>query len=182
MPTSDIGAVPSIMHEIVRLNPEGVIELGVGFGKYGALCREFLDAAHGRIKPDTWAHYLSGVEAFSDYRNPLWSMYDEVLHQDFTKTYTDTEGWPLVLMIDSLEHVEKPLAHEILSTLLQNNAHVIISVPLGLCPQGTVFGNPFETHRSTWLHEDEFAKYNPTVLYKGICLSLSMKGAYVNNK
>ncbi len=44
MPVSVYNHVPAVLEEVQRLNPHTVMELGVGFGKWGVLVREVLDA------------------------------------------------------------------------------------------------------------------------------------------
>lgn len=168
MPTSDFANIPAIIAEVERICPKRMIELGIGAGKYGALCREALDGAKGRVYPTLWQHGIYGVEAFHAYVNPCWECYSAVLRQDFTEKYKQYSGYDLVMMIDSLEHVEKDKALEILDYLVANNKFVIISVPLGKCPQGPVFGNAFEEHKSTW-DGTEFKRYNYRLLYRGVC-------------
>jgi hypothetical protein len=176
MPVSDVSNIAPILNEVVRINPEGLIELGVGFGKYGALCREVLDAVHGRCRPDQWEHRIFGLEGFMKYNNPVWGAYDQVFQGDFAQCADGIKGWPLVMMIDSLEHLEKAEAQTLLHQLVENNERVIISVPVGNCPQDGVFGNDYEKHRSTWSGPGEFSAYNYRVLHQGVCCVVSIKG------
>lgn len=175
MPVSDPANVSPIMAEIDRLQPAGVCELGIGFGKYGVLAREVLDAKHGRVRHEDWKTPIVGVEGFEGYNNPLWVAYNEVHIKDIREWYSVVLGWPLVLMVDSLEHIEKLEAYTILGHLVQNNNRVIVSVPIGVCPQGAVFDNELEKHRSSWWPED-FGQYNAKVLHSGVCHVVSIKG------
>lgn len=176
MPVSEITTIPPILAEVVTLNPPAILELGIGFGKYGVLCREVLDAVHGRCSPRSWKHKIFGVEGFADYENPCWSVYNEVAIADFTKHYHKIKNWPLVLMVDSLEHVEKVEARAILHHLVTNNRHIIVSVPVGERPQDAVFGNEYERHRSTWNGPSEFMNYRYKVLHNGVCCAVSITG------
>lgn len=184
MPVSDMYNVPSILEEVSRLNPKGVLDLGVGFGKYGALCREVLDAVHGRVSLKTWEALICGIEGFGDYRNPLWDVYNSVTVAKFEDEYTKIKNWPLILMIDSLEHLPKPDALIILQHLVTHNKHVIVSVPVGNWPQGAVFGNELERHQSVWNDHTDFSAYDYKVLYngpklqRGACVVVSIKGEY----
>lgn len=175
MPVSEIATMPSVMAYVATLNPAGIVELGVGFGKVGVLCREVLEAVHGRVHPSEFQGVLVGIEGFPRYDNPCWSLYNRVIIEDFRKYYTHIRGWPLVMMIDSLEHVDREEAFTILDYLVANNGCVIVSVPIGQCPQGACFGNELETHRSIWLEHD-FDKYKHTRLHKGVCLAVAIHG------
>lgn len=176
MPVSDIWSVPPIIAAVQRLQPKGILDLGIGFGKYGVLCREVLDAVHGRCNPESWEVDICGVEGFEAYANPSWGAYNAVAIEDFARHYQQITGWPLVLMVDSLEHVQEDLGKEILRFLVKHNKNVIVSVPMGLCPQGDVFGNSFEKHRTTFSGPQDFAEYNHEVLYMGVCCVVLIKG------
>lgn len=176
MPVSEMSNIAPIMQEVVRLRPKVVVDLGVGGGKYGVLCREALDWVHGRCAPETWQAMIVGMEGFESYRNPAWSCYTNVEIVDFVAVYEKIQNCDLVMMIDSLEHLDMPTAKTVLETLVKNNKHVIISVPIGECPQGEVFGNTYEKHRSTWSGPRDFLKYNFRVLHEGVCCVVSIKG------
>ena len=173
MPISSWNAITPIMNEVYFLQPKTVLELGVGYGKYGVLLREVLDAMYGRCRPDQWEARIDGVEAWEPYRSPCWDAYSKVSIEDFGKhEYT---GYDLVLMIDSLEHLEPQQGRGFLAGLVARNKHVIVSVPVQYMPQGAAYGNEFETHRT---HHTgiEFNEYNPTVLNRDMCLTVSIKG------
>lgn len=178
MPISNWDQIPAIMNEVYRLQPKTVLDLGIGFGKYGPLLREVLDGMHGRCRSDQWKSDLCGYEAHSDYRNPCWDLYSEVVVCDFSVSY-ETEDyfsqWDLVLMIDSLEHLNPAAGKRFLRNLLGNNNHVIISVPVVPMPQGAMYANEYETHRT---HHDgtEFERFNPVTLYRGMTQVFSIKG------
>lgn len=158
------------------MQPATIVDLGCGCGLYGCIARNYLDGREGRVRKPDWRVGITGVEGFDQYANPMWGAYDFVLRGDFRLIYETITGYDLVLMIDSLEHVEKAEALAILYHLALNNKNVIVSVPVGACPQGTCFGNDLETHRSTWSGPQEFAAFNYRVLYQGICCVVSIHG------
>jgi hypothetical protein len=43
MPTSHKYQIKEIMELMVLINPKKILDLGIGFGKYGYLAREYLD-------------------------------------------------------------------------------------------------------------------------------------------
>lgn len=161
------------MNEVYRLQPKSIAELGIGFGKYGALCREVLDAMHGRCRPEQWLARIEGIEAHGPYQNPLWGTYNDVWIGDFTQRRT--AGYDLVLMIDSLEHLEPEAGRTFLADLVAANKHVIISVPVQYMPQGAAYGNEYETHR-THHAGHEFDQYGPVILNRDMCLTVSIRG------
>lgn len=176
MPISSWQAISDIMAEVVRLNPKSVLDLGCGFGLYGALCRNYLDAMHGRCQRGEWGIPIFGIEAFERYRNPAWDLYHDVEVHNFTGTSRiDTTGWGLVLMIDSLEHLYPEAWRGFLDRIVNGNKHVIVSVPNGLMEQGAAFGNEYERHRTTF-QGPEFDCYEHTVLHLGLCRVVSISG------
>ena len=175
MPTSDHHGVSDIMGEIERLCPRSVLDLGCGFGKYGVLCRELLDARHGRCRPEQWATKIVGYEAHRAYVNPCWQVYETVVQQDFTKHAA--RGFDLVLMIDSLEHLEPNIGKRYLWELVHFNKQVIVSVPNGLMEQGEVYGNAFEAHKWTFNGVEEFQGYDFKLIHQSVCTVVSIKGA-----
>lgn len=174
MPTSDWDNMAPICKEIHRLQPWLVMDCGVGAGKYGVLCREVLDGIWGRLQPKDWTHKICGVEAHGPYRNPAWGAYDWVKVCDFTEeSITDFD---LVLMIDSLEHLEPEQGRAFLAGLVARNKHVIVSVPNGPMPcDEPVYGNAYERHLATY-YGHEFNAYMHTVLHRGLCLVVSIDG------
>jgi hypothetical protein len=178
MPTSEFGHVSPIIHEVKRLNPLGIVDLGIGCGKYGALCREALDFTYGRFDKGKWNTRIVGVEGFEAYRNSMWELYNTVVIADFAQqeNYSAIVGWDLILAIDCLEHLEREKAFEVLDYLVKNNKRVIVSVPLGHCPQDAVFGNEYERHRSVWGYND-FSKYAyKSLVLGGVGMVVLIKG------
>jgi SAM-dependent methyltransferase len=137
MPTSHPSLISPIMERVLELRPLSILELGIGYGKYGALLREYFPKA-----------LIIGVEGWAAYRNENWSKYDEVLIQDFV--HVASGNYDLVLMVDSLEHLDKQTGGMLLKKLVGENRRVLVSTPDGEYPQGAVNGNEYERHRATW--------------------------------
>lgn len=178
MPISDWHGISDIMNEVVRLAPKSVLDLGAGFGLYGALCRNYLDALHGRCHDYQWQTHIWGVEAFEGYRNPMWDVYNGVDAADFTgdRLTWKKAGWDLVLMIDSLEHLTPDAGAKFLDDLVENNRHVIVSVPNGHMEQGAAHGNEYETHRTTYQVEHFWRFEGAAILHMGVCIVVSIPG------
>jgi hypothetical protein len=168
VPTSDVHNLTPILREILRINPQTVLDLGIGMGKYGALAREFLDVMNGRVQPAQWQAKIIGVEGFVEYMNPMWDLYTKVYVEDFRRTYQAYRKYDLVLMIDSLEHVDKAEGTEILNFLRTNNRYVLVSCPDGDYPQGAWGGNELERHRAVWLYKD-FVNLGATMIHRSVC-------------
>src|SRR5574343_522333 len=183
MPVSDYNNIPAILDRIVTAKPKSILDLGIGWGKWGCLVREVLDAVDGRISDFESAVDIVGVEGFVKYSNPNWKNYTGGVNiENFAAkvNWHHYVNFDMVLAIDCLEHLPKGDAVELINYLVENNRELIISVPLGNCPQGDRVGNlinPLECHLSTWIEDDKFLfkKYNVNMLRKGICMVLSIK-------
>ena len=175
MPTSDYKHIPQVLDEVYRLQPERTIECGVGFGKYGVLLREVLDAIYGRCKRADWQRVIWGIEVFEAYRNATWGVYDNVIVGNFVDN--PPIGWDLVMMMDSLEHLTPEIGRPFLHGLVVRNKHVIISVPNGPMPQDeAVYGNIHERHLWTFNGLEEFPFEGTKLLYQGLCTVVSIPG------
>jgi 2-polyprenyl-3-methyl-5-hydroxy-6-metoxy-1,4-benzoquinol methylase len=182
MPVSSIENLTPIACEIERLSPKKVLDLGCGFGKYGVLAREVLDATYGRLSKFDWQTEIFGVEAWPKYANPVWNAYNAVHIGDFTEMYHMFTHYDLILAIDTLEHLDKSVAFKVLDFLVAHNRNVIVSVPIGTCPQGAVFGNPYEEHKADWHPNDLLTRYlQVKELHRGICSVVSIQGDWNGN-
>jgi hypothetical protein len=180
MPVSYCGNISPIMLEVARLNPKSILDCGSGFGKFGLLCRELLDIQAERYEREKWQVNIVGVEGFYPYRNAIHDFaYTAMIYEDFTKrAWAD---YQLVLLIDSLEHIDKPEGYKFLDGLLERNKHVIVSCPTGVnyLQQGAVHDNEMERHRAHWTPED-FEIRGGKILSLDVCVVASLKGMRAN--
>jgi hypothetical protein len=141
---------------IVTLNPKSVLDVGVGFGKYGVLCREYLDLWDGREEYSQFLRRIDGVEVFADYITPLHKyVYDKVYTQDILLAADNLDfRYDLVLLIDVLEHLKKSDGELLLRKMSMRHRGVLISTPKKVSSQKNAFNNSYETHRSQWTKGD----------------------------
>src|SRR5687767_1397928 len=105
MPTSYMKAISTIMETVVEVNPESILDIGVGFGKYGLLCREALDIPVGKYHKSAWNIRIDGIEIFEEYRNPVHDyVYDKVYYGNVNELIDSLSDYDLILLIDVLEH------------------------------------------------------------------------------
>ena len=108
MPSSDYFQIPTVMQAVTQLKPASVLDIGIGFGKWGALCREYLDADFGRVAKPQWQTRIDGVEIFEPYRNPLWdAVYDRIWVGDAMDVLRQAGRYDLVIACDVIEHFTK---------------------------------------------------------------------------
>ena len=155
MPSSQYYHISKLMHMIIALKPLKVLDVGTGFGKYGALCREYLDLWDGRQKYE-FATQIDGVEVFKEYITPLHHfVYNNIYNDNIITVIRKLEmGYDLVLLLDVLEHFDKEEGRFLLDSLLSKNTGVLISTPKHPSAQKDAFGNIYETHRSAWSKQE----------------------------
>jgi hypothetical protein len=153
VPIGSYSLVPYVADNLCRNRPGGVLDLGIGFGSYGAVVREWLDFG---VAP--WLTYLVGVEAWPKYGNPLWDLYN-IVYVDTIQNYLDqrTERFDCVLMTDVIEHFTREEGTQILDAVRERVApggRLLVGTPGWFFTQDAVYGNEFERHRSLWTVDD----------------------------
>ena len=108
-----------------------MLDIGVGFGKYGVLCREYLELWDGRGRYSEFLRKIDGVEAFKGYITPLHKfVYNRIYDED---------------IMDVLDQFD-----------LSYNLVLILDVLVSL--QNDVFDNKYEIHKSQW-NKDELSSF-----------------------
>lgn len=150
MPLSWPGQIPTVLDCVLKRAPASILDVGVGFGAYGALLRQYL--------PDA---LLVGVEPFVAYRGKgrghnRWWAYDAVKTKPWPAAYLQlaVEGralFDVALAVDVLEHVPYDEAPAFIEALLTVARAVVIATPHDpdQWPQ-TDQPNPLEAHVSRW--------------------------------
>jgi len=177
MPSSHHYQLNEILELIIETNPARLLDIGIGFGKYGFLAREYLEL----WQPDSvyGAHnrQIDGIEAFEAYLTPLHSLiYDKIYTGDAKEVLpTLSNRYDLILMIDVFEHFSYDDGLKVLEECRRCGRNILISVPRIMSVQEEVYGNPYETHRYNWSRKDfseihdKFFVYNSrsTICYIG---------------
>ena len=166
MPTSHPHQISTIMAKILELRPCSVLDIGVGFGKYGYLCREYLELWDGREQYHDWKCVIDGIEAFEFYITDIQkAIYNNIYIGDALdilplKQPLGVDGkYDLVLLIDVLEHFSRDDGELLLKKIEQTARAVLLSIPKQVSKQGAAFGNEYESHISSWSIKD-FTKYH----------------------
>lgn len=118
MPTSDYYS--DVLHVIEQINPESILDIGVGFGKWGVLCREILEIYQGRYYSKDWKKTIDGIEIFESYRNEFWELvYNNIYVGDAMDAVDRLGMYDLILCCDVIEHFVKDDGLVLLEKLLQ---------------------------------------------------------------
>lgn len=167
------------------LQPQSVLDVGVGFGRWGILCREFLEVAGGKYFRDQWNLQIDGIEAFRKNIDKYHSFfYDRIFHGDAFMIIDQLKNkYDLIILGDVLEHFEKQQAIVFLRKCLKAGDRIMLNIPIGPnWEQGIVYGNKFEQHLSVWdieefkqfpiisrnIFKDEANRSFATIVFKGV--------------
>lgn len=157
MGTSNWWPIPFCVEALRRIQPRRVLDVGVGFGRWGIAVREFCEVWEGRVDPASWRVEVEGIEAFAPNIAPWHEhFYSRVHLGDARERLPALEGrWDVIIFGDVLEHMEREEAMRLIDLSLDRSAYVLVNIPLGdQHVQGEAYGNPYEQHRSTWRVED----------------------------
>lgn len=160
MPTSWYQATTPIMQRIMMEAPQSILDIGVGFGKYGVMLREVLDIAYERYGKEEWTGRIDGIESFAPYNNPLHNYaYDTIYYEPVQECIDRLGMYDVILLIDVLEHFTKEEGEKLIEKLMEHTQKaLLISTPIDPAPQADYKGNTAEAHLSRWTPVD-FARY-----------------------
>ncbi|MEK7208976.1 MAG: hypothetical protein AAB677_01805 [Patescibacteria group bacterium] len=161
MPGSHSQQLNEIVEIMILTKPKSILDVGVGFGKYGVLAREYLDLWTGADKKSEayrhWQTQIDGIEAYRDYLTPLHSfIYNQIYIGDACNIVPSIKNfsYDLILLIDVLEHLNYEEGLRLLNQLRRIGRNVLISTPKIMGEQDTLYGNKFERHIHQWRKTD----------------------------
>lgn len=165
MPTSNPKTISPILNYVSKNVPDSILDIGIGFGKWGALLREYTDILHQRFYKNEWEVLIHGIEIHEKYRNPNWQHYNQIFIDDACEVLPHVDPfYELVIFTDVIEHIEKEKALILLKEIFKKTKTLIVSY----CndEQHGIRDNIHEDHISKWLVSDfmEFGKVE--VLYE----------------
>lgn len=152
MPTSNYKAISLLLDAVNALRPSSVLDIGVRMGKYGVLCREYLD--------ELWIGGLrsriDGIEAFEKYLTPVHSyVYDKIYIGDALEVLPKMERrYEPALLIDVFEHFDRAEGAKLLHLCNRVAESILMSVPAGWSSQDALHGNTYEIHRAGYSWRD----------------------------
>lgn len=157
MPSSDYGHLMDVVNIIIEMYPQTMLEVGMGFGKYGLLSREILDlqpAEGGGF--ESWQKRIDGIEVCEKYITPVHKyIYSNIYIGNALDILDELIiFYDLMIAIDVLEHFNKKDAIDFINKAKKCASNIIISTPYVYYDQGEIFENPFEAHYSAWTVSD----------------------------
>jgi len=178
---SDASNIPFVATELQRLKPRSILEIGVGFGKWGVVAREYLEAWQGHFRREEWRVRVEGIEIFEGYRNPIWAAaYDQIHIGDATQILSTLGQFDVGLICDVIEHIEKPTGLNLVNQLLAHCQTVILTTPMSFWPQREEHGNASQRHVCLWQPAD-FRGYNGYTVELGSTFAAVLRSASANS-
>jgi hypothetical protein len=184
MPSSRCNHIPLVVSVFRQLNPESVLDIGVGFGKWGHLFREYSDiigAEHEpeRYKKENWRVLIDGIEGYPTYLTAAHSFfYNNIYVGDMRQEIHKVGKYDLLFLGDVIEHIEKQEGIEFLRECLKHtNKALIVTTPEKETDQGAACGHALEVHRSFWTVEDfsQFGRYVAQITEGDILVAIVLK-------
>lgn len=158
MPVGAYQQLSTVADLIVRINPKRTLDIGIGFGTYGVLVREYLDLWDNidETKAYAWKRGLDGVEIFEEYITPMHRfLYDDIYIGDArTVVPTLTKRYNLAILADVIEHLSSADGKKLLADILAVSDNLIVTTPKNVKVQGALYGNEHERHISQWYEKD----------------------------
>src|SRR4051794_2264798 len=114
MPSSRPNTIPAVVHLIRQLRPQSILDVGIGFGKWGHLFREYTDIQEAENDParyqrQNWQVRIDGIEGFSNYITDMHRyLYNEIHIGNASELMPNLPSYDVVFMGDIIEHLEKP--------------------------------------------------------------------------
>jgi len=197
MPTSYFKQIPLIIELALKLNPVSILDIGIGFGKWGFLFREYLDINSFLFKEspaydpegyrnknyiykdkENWKRTIDGIEVAAEYVGTIQNLiYNKIFIGNIEEIADSLNTYDLIICGDIIEHIEKEKGKGLVKKLYQkSNDAIIIATPAYFIPQGSIFDNIHESHKSFWI-ESDFKEYKFTQFYyrSGMLIAVLLK-------
>lgn len=163
MPTSPYAHLYTLVLYLDALRPKSILDIGLGNGKLGFIARDLLDVMYGeRYHRSQWQLKLDGIEVFEDYvQDHQRAIYNDIYIGDAFDVIDRLGNYDMIILGDVLEHFDKQKGVAFMDKCVGHaNEAVGLFIPLGDgWAQGAIYGNPYETHRSSW-HLDELKSFS----------------------
>ncbi len=157
MPVSMPRHIPTTIDILLELRPARILDVGPGFGLYGAIARQYLDVFCAPVPYGEHRTLIDCVEVHGPYITGLHrEVYDGIAVEDgagYVARMPDA-SYDLILLLDVLEHFTREAGEALLRECRRVSTHTLVNVPYPPGPQGEVFGNPHEAHVSAWVPDD----------------------------
>ena len=157
MPTSRPYCISNIASRILELQPDTVLDIGIGFGKFGFMAREYTDIWKNRYNKSQWKTKIDGIEAYHKYISEHHKhIYDKIFIGNALEILPGLNNYDLITFGDCLEHFSKKDGTMMLKMIKDNCKVAFITTPTTSKFQyrGAMHGNKYERHIYGWPTDD----------------------------
>jgi hypothetical protein len=157
MGTSNWQQIPFCVEALLDVCPMRVLDVGVGFGRWGTLVREFCEEWKGRTHRENWRVHLEGIEILPKNIEEYHHLFYDWVHVGDAAQIVEQmqDRWDLIICGDVLQLWSKEIAQQLLERALDLADYVLVNSPVGAGWERTkMYDNPFEEHRSFWHLKD----------------------------
>jgi peptidylprolyl isomerase len=153
MPSSRPSALAQMCNRIMEKNPMSVLDIGVGFGKFGFLAREYTDVRLGRYFD--WKTRIDGIEIFEKYITHLQrQIYDNIYIGNAIDILPTLNQYDMIICSDMLEHLNSKDGLLLLDLIRKKSKFAMIATPVRVLQQEAIYNNEYERHISVWPREE----------------------------
>jgi len=172
MPSSRYCTIPYVMSVIAHVDPQSILDVGIGFGKWGYLFREYTDIVKssddpGRYLKQGWRTRIDGIEAFPSYIHDAERyIYDRIHEGDARQVLPTLGAYDVIFIGDVIEHFTPDDGQALLKDAWARCTKcMMLTTPKFETGQGELNANVLETHRSLWTPE-ELRRVAPCDIYE----------------
>ena len=152
MPCSRPYALEAVCNRIIEKNPTSILDIGIGFGKFGFLAREYTDVLHGRYFD--WETKIDGIEIFENYITRLQQeIYDHIYIGNAMDILPTLGRYDMIICSDMLEHLSEQDGTLLLDLMKKQSKFTMITTPVTVLHQEAQYNNEHERHISAWSKE-----------------------------
>jgi 2-polyprenyl-3-methyl-5-hydroxy-6-metoxy-1,4-benzoquinol methylase len=138
---SDYQYIYEVLHVIEQVKPRSILDVGVGFGRWGIMCRDILEIDRGRLLPDTWTTRIDGIKIYEPYAKALGNFaYNHLYVGDALEIIDRLGHYDVILCGDVIEHFDKETGRLFVSKMLDRAGIVIMTCLRNAFFRSTGFG------------------------------------------
>ena len=163
MPGSNATGIEYVCHWLVN-RPIGeikrVLDVGPGFGKWGFLCRLYLQHYKKIISKVNYPNFrerlnIDAIEIYPHYLQDLQAqIYNQVFQGDMREIINSVDPYDLIICGDVLEHINYGEGIKFLEAARRKAKYVLIIMPTKFFAGEANVGNEHEKHQHVWIENE----------------------------
>lgn len=157
MPTSRPYGISYIASRILDLQPATVLDIGIGFGKFGFMAREYTDIWKNRQQRSEWKTIIHGIEAYKKYISEHQNyIYNKIFIGDALNVLPNLGDYDVITFGDCLEHFGRKNGIKMLEMIKERCKVAFVTTPTlsKFQTRGAMKGNEYERHVYGWPTDD----------------------------